>query len=278
MRRGLGPRASGLGLILTASLAPALAVADPACPPLVDPVPLGVRDAAFDAQRGACLGPEMSARVVGLATIDTPNFYGTLGGGLVLGARFLPHHRVEVGVSARAVDYTFAQDAVVIAHDVRFGPVIAHAAIGGPIAMNRDARWAAVLAWALPLTTADMDLVETAAQAAVVASVRATPRWTAHARAALLGGLARSDLGTTTRGAFLVGGDAIVRATGWLGIGLGADAQAGWRGGFDHLLVRAGFRFAIGERWRIELGAGAPLGGEERANAAVTLGVARSGD
>ena len=270
-------RRIAIALALALVLAVAPAAAEP-CPAQRDPVPVGVRDAAFDAERGACLGGELSARVVGLAVLDTADFYGTLGGGLVLAGRLLVRDRLELGVAARAVDYTFAQDAVVKANDIRFGPVIVHAAIGGDIAMQRPARWAAVLTWVLPLTTGDMDLIETAGQAAVVASMHVSPRWTAHTRAAALAGLASSEAGTTTRAAFVVGADAIVAATSWLSIGLGADAQAGWRGGFDHLLVRLGFRARLGARWRLELGAGAPLAGEERATAAVTLGVARALD
>jgi hypothetical protein len=251
--------------------------ADPCEDPTTDPVALPLRDTGFDRGRAACLRSDLSSAVSGVATIDTPRFYGTIAGALRVAGRFTRGDRVEWGFGARAVDYTFAQDAVIQATGFRFGPIDAHVAYGGSLHVTspRD-RWAVVGTIVVPFTSSTlMDTVDLAAQLAAVGTVQASPRWTAHVRVAGLAMGSSSAAGDHASAALVVGADAIARITARFRVGLGADLQAGWRGAFDHLLVRAATQRRIGDAYRIELGVGLPVGGQERIDLGVAVGVVR---
>jgi len=260
---------------LAAALAPARAAAEPAllCAARGQPVPVAVRDTGFDAGRGACLARELSIRVEGVAAIDTPEFYGTIAAAGVVGFALPITDRIELGVAAHGLRYTFTQDAVVKATELGAGPLVAHVAYAGASPDPAAARWAAIATVAIPFTDVGDGVTTIAGQLAIVRSMAVRPRWVVHTRAAVLGAIAGSAGGSTRRGAFLVGIDAVVAATGRLSLGLGADAQAGWRGAFDQFLLRPGLRVRARGRLHVELGAGLALGGRERVDAAVTLGV-----
>jgi hypothetical protein len=239
------------------------------------PVPVGVRDGGFDSERGACLTGELALRIHGIAAIDTGNFYGTLGGGFAISFRRALTDHFELGATLNGYRMTFAQDAVIKAIDGTVGPLVAHVGIGQSVHGDARAtgRSAAILAVTIPYTNVGGEVTELAAQLAGIRSMALSPRWVFHARAALLGWFAGSAGGTSNRFALIMGGDAVVAATGRLSFGLGADAQAGWRGAFDHVLVRPGIRIRVKGGARLELGAGLTLAGRERVDAAVTLGL-----
>ncbi len=56
---------------------------------------------------------------------------------------------------------------------------------------------------------------------------------------------------------------------------LGADVQAGWYVGLDHVLVRAGTQVRFGPAWRGVAGVGVPVAGDERTTVVVDLGIVR---
>lgn len=265
-------------VVIGAGLTAATAAADPQaliCSARGEPVPVALRDGGFDAGRGACLTDEVAVRIQALAAIDTGNFYGTLGGGFAVAFRRTVTDRVELGLTVNGYRATFAQDAVIKVTDGGAGPILVHVAIGQSVHGDGSptGRSAAVLAVSIPYTDVGHAVHGVAAQLAALRSLTLSPRWAFHARAALLGWFAGSAGGTTHRFAWIMGGDAVVAATGRLSFALGADAQAGWRGGFDQFLVRPGMRIRVHGGTRIELGGGLRFGGEERIDAAVTLGV-----
>ena len=239
-----------------------------------DPVPLGLRAGGFDAPRSACLRGDFDARVTAHALVDTPDFYGTLGGDLAIGVRLVEGAHFEWGAGFQLLDVTFAQTAVVTQTETSYGPLTLHAATGAPV--SDRVRATALVRAELPFTRAVSDTSAAGAQLAGLVAYRAHPFVTVHGRAALLGWYAASPGGTTTRGAALVSADAGVRALAWLEAFAGLELQGGWhRDGVDHLAARAGVHWRIRGPWRVDVGALAPLAGAERTDLVFTLGVRR---
>ncbi|MCE9579842.1 MAG: hypothetical protein K8W52_42385 [Deltaproteobacteria bacterium] len=266
--------------IAIASLVIALgsaAHAGPCDDALVEPLGLGVRDARFDRGISPCVRDELGASVDGGATIDTPGFYGTLAGALRLDGRIALDLRIELGVAARVLDATFVQTAVIKVTELGYGPLEAHVSYGDDASFRgRPLRWAAIALVDVPWTQESQATRSGGAQLALAATWALSPRWTIAARVAGLGWYASSLAGVTGRAAGALDGEAIVRAARRVALGLGIDAQAGWYGaGLDHVLVRIGARVRVAARWRLELIAGAPIAGAERADVTFTLGVRR---
>lgn len=252
--------------------------ADGVCGDAIDqPIAVPWRDAGFDAAPGACPVADVALAVRGRALIDTPAFYGTLGGDATLAVRQRAGAHVAWGLAARAIDVTFIQNAVWTIVAPTVGPLVAHGSYGVDLRLaDRPLRLAALGQLALPFTRTDVDGSTGAAQLAGLASWRAGARWRAHARVAALGWYGRAVTGTSTRAAALAAIDLGWRARRRLSLDVGVDAQLGWyRGGLDHLAVRVGAAWRLARCWRLGVAAGAPLAGVERQDAAVTLGVAR---
>jgi hypothetical protein len=252
------------------------AFADDACDEsAADPVPVPVRAGGFDATRSACLRSDLDVRVGGHALIDAPAFYGTLGGDLQLGIRFVEAigPGFEWGVAARVVDLTFAQTAVVTATGAAYGPLSVHGAISGSLPAGMVAT--GLVRFEVPFTRSVLDTSAAGSQLAGLIVIPAVDRVHLHGRAGLLGWYAASAGGTTTRGAAVVSMDASVRTVPWLYAVVGGEVQAGWYGGFDHAAARIGAHWRVRGPWRVDLGALAPVAGDERLDLAVTLGVRR---
>ncbi len=265
-----------LALAVIAWAAPA--AADGVCGDAIDqPAAVPWRDAGFDGGRGACPVADVGARVGGHALIDTPGFYGTLGGELALALRQRAGAHLAWGLTARAVDVTFVQNAVWKIVEPSYGPLLADGLYGVDATLaGRPLRLAGWAQLALPFTRGDVDGSTGAAQVAGLASWQARARWRVHARLGGLGWYGRAVTGTSTRAAALASIDLAWRARRRLAVDVGVDAQLGWyRGGLDHVAVRAGVAWRLARCWRLHGAVGAPLVGVERQDLAVTLGVAR---
>jgi hypothetical protein len=266
--------------VLTLVLATGAAAADPCEEHIDDPVAVPWRESGVDAARGGCLHADLSAVTRGHAVIDTPNFYGTLGGELTIAIRLLESSGFEWGVALRAVDGVFVQNAVLTVDEVGYGPVSGHIALGDrselagkPLARALYARLE------LPFTRSRLDGSTGALQVGAAATWLAAPRLRVHGHAALLGWYASSTGGRDGRAAFMTSVDAAYRAVRSLSIAAGADVQVGWYGwGLDHVAVHAGAHWRVKGLWRAELAAGAPLAGTERTDLAFTVAVRRDLD
>jgi hypothetical protein len=250
-----------------------VAHADVCDDPIADPVPVALR--GFDATHAACLRADVDVRLGAHALIDTPGFYGTLGGGLQIAIRFLESFGLEWGATVEVVDLTFAQTAVVTATDATYGPVSIHAALGRRVGERLHV--AGLMRVEIPFTRSALDASSGGAQAAGLATYAATDRLAVHGRAAALGWYGTSAGGTTARAAALLSTDAAVRTWWWLDASAGLELQSGWYGlGLDHLALRIGTHAHLGAGpWRLDLGALIPLAGTERTDLAFTLALLR---
>ncbi len=274
------------GLVALLALAPGARPAradapgdEPACADSIhDPIGIGVRDAGLDLGRGACGRDEVRIRLGGRAAIDTPAFYGALGGGLSIDARFT-RAAWEWGVGADVLDVTFAQNAVIKATMSRLGPIHVHlartGAVPGRVGQRLRGRWALALAGWLPYSEDDLDLAGGGGQLGATLSVVPQRRLTLHVRTHALGWITGSLAGRTRATAVAAGADLVVNTWSWLDLGAGVDAQAGWRGGFDHLLVRLAGHWRVFGPFRGELGGALRLIGDERTDLVIIAGVRR---
>lgn len=253
-------------------LARGVAGAEPCADAVADPTPTPVRDAGLDAQRSACLRDEVSATLNTHALIDTPGFHGVLGGDLALGGRFA-WKRFEFGGRVRVVDYAFVQTAVTKATETRLGPVGISAAYGDRL--SERAVFAVVLVGELPYTRDDMATVRAAGELAVAVTGQLSERWLLHARFGVIGATATSDGGTARQLGLRAGTDVAWWARRRISLHAGLESQAGWNGGLDAVMLRAGVQFRPTCRWRGRVGIGVPRGGNERTTAIVELGIAR---
>lgn len=263
-------------LVIAAILAaPAPARAEDICADsIVDPVAVPVRPGGFDLTRSACLRADFQSRIGAHALIDTPDFYGTLGGDLFIGVRFLEEMGLEWGATIRVVDVTFAQTAVVSATETTYGPISVHGAVGKP--QSEAFHLGGMLRVELPFTRAVGLPTSSGAQLAGLVTYAAHERIALHGRAALLGWFGTSAGGTDLRGAGVLSADASVRTLRWLRASAGLELQAGWyRSGVDHLAARVGAHWRIKGPWRVDLGVLMPIAGEERTDVAFTVGVLR---
>ena len=241
---------------------------------IVDPVAVPVRAGGFDQTRSACLREDVETRIGGHALVDTPDFYGTLGGDLFVGIRFLEDSGFEWGATIRLVELTFAQTAVLTATETAYGPISLHGAIGE--AQSENLHIGGQLRVELPFTRAIGQPSTAGAQLAGLATYRAHDRVAVHGRAAMLGWYGASVGGTDLRGGLLVSTDASVRTVSWLHAAVGLELGGGWyRSGVDHLAARLGAHWRVFGPWRVDLGALVPLAGEERTDVAFTLGLRR---
>jgi len=244
---------------------------------LIDPVVTPLRDAAIDAQRSACLRSDLSLHLPVTALIDTPGFHGEIDGALQIGGRLVVRDKLELSASVRSVRYAFVQNAVNKATNTQAGPLVLGAAYGR--------RWgvsAVAIAGALevPYTRDNLDTAHLTGSLTAITTNRITRQTTLHARLGFVGARAWSLGGSTGRMAFRAGADLVRRVGYRWSFDLGAELQAGWYDGFDGTTVRLGAQRVFGERGRYRgmLGIGLPIGGDERTNAIIDLGVIRDLD
>ena len=258
-----------LGILL---LMTRTALASPCEDAVIDPAATPLRDASLDAQRGGCLRDELAAAITTHALIDTPGFHGVVGGDLALAGR-IAWRRFELGARVRVVDYAFVQTAVTKVTATRLGPLGISAAYGGRL--GERAVVAVVLAGELPYTRDDMATLHAGGELAAVVTGEVADRWLVHARLGILGAVAASDAGSTTRLGLRAGADVAWRVRPRLSLHAGAETQAGWFGGLDTVLARSGLHVRFARALRGRIGIGVPLAGNDRTTAIVELGIAR---
>jgi len=246
---------------------------DPCRDPILDPVATPVRDVAIDAQRGACLRDELSGGLLASALIDTPGFHGVLGGELRGGARMRIGRAFELGLGVRILRYQFVQNAVNKVTAFSLGPVTLGGAWAGRL--GGGARVALAGTLELPATRDQQDTTHVSGALTAVVSAALTERTVLHARLGVVAATASSSGGATHRLGLRAGAD-LARAFGRrLSLAGGADVEAGWYGGLDHVNLRIALHLRLTGPWRGQLGLGLPVGGEERTNAIFALGALR---
>jgi len=233
---------------------------------LIDPVATPLARGGLDAQRGACPRSLVMVGTGGSALIDTPGFHGEIDGVVSIGLRRRVGDHVELGLSV-GQRYVFVQNAVNTASEWQTEPFVLTAA------------WAWTPSFAL-VGAAEVpgsrgtDTIHVAGSLTAIASLPVGDRTHLHARLGMVGDRAWSLAGTTGRLAFRAGTDVVRRLGDRWALDLGADVQAGWFDGFDAVVARAGVQRRFGRVVRGVFGAGAPLGGGDRRNVVVMLGVA----
>lgn len=246
---------------------------DPCRDSILDPVSTPVRDAAIDAQRGACLRNQLGASLLAGALIDTPGFRGVLGGALRVDGRMRIGSSVELTLGVRFFRYLFVQNAVNKVTNVDTGPVTVGGAWAGRL--GDGARIALAGTLEVPATRYEQDTTHVGGELTAVVSAALTERTVLHARLGAVAATASSAGGRTNRLALRAGAD-LVRPFGRrLTVAGGADMQAGWYGGLDHINVRLALQLRLSGPWRGQVGFGIPVGGAERTNLIVHLGVLR---
>lgn len=244
--------------------------APPCDQPILDPVVTAVRDAKLDLQRSACMRQQVTAGINAHALVDTPGYHGVLGGDLTLAASTIIGKAHELSAELRVIDYAFVQDAVNKVTHTGFGPLVLGAAAGKPISPHANA--ALSLRVEMPATRGDSDTLRSSAQLAGLVTGLLSPHVALHGRLATLGSVASSEGGTTKQLAFAAGLDLAWLARPTVALHLGADMMGGWQAGFDHLLARTGVHWRPRRyTWRMRLGVGLPVAGDERTNAIVDL-------
>jgi len=266
-------------LTLTLTSLPGLARADeppedmtPCQDPLIDPIVTPVRDAQLDAQRSACMRNDITAGLRAHALVDTPGFHGVLGGDLELGRHIVIAKAHELSAAITFVNYTFVQTAVNKITHTGFGPVVLGGAAGK--AIGTGARAAVSLRFEVPFTHDGSDTVRSSAQLLGLVSASLSPRITLHARLGSMTRVASSLGGETYRLAFGAGSDLVWHPRTRLALQLGLESMAGWDGGLDHVLARAGVQWRMrGGAWHLRAGAGVPIAGNERTNAILDVAI-----
>jgi hypothetical protein len=264
------------------ALAPGRALADPcAADPgaiATGPLQLGFFDGDVARPRRACPRSEVGMSFGGRALIDSRNFYGTVGAGLLFGGSYRYSEEGEVFAAIEAVQVRFVQSAVF--KTTRLG--LGDTSIG---AAHRvvDLGGATVAATGrLTLPTA-VGLYENAWPFAVDLGAafawRPASRLGIHGHVGFIGAAAmgRGDPAPRLGVQALAGVD--FRVFEWLALVLDVGSQHGWAAAVDQVTVAPGLRAALGRRFGLEVGAMVPVAGATRADAAFALrGSWRFGD
>ncbi len=255
---------------------PAAATEDFCADAVHDPVALGLRDGGFDAGVGACVRDQVFARTLAHAIIDTPGFYGQLGGELTIGASFIVTRGLQLGFGFRGVDFQFAQNAVSKATDLGYGPLALHLKASSNLELgNRPVYGALYFQLAMPYTSAELQTVAVGGQLTGLLSFPVARSWLVHSRFGLVMGSTSSGGGTTLRAAGRGGADLNWNIRSWIDVAAGLDFQGGWFRSFDHAMAKVAAHWRVRGRWRVETGIGVPFVGQDRTNGIFTLGLSR---
>jgi len=184
---------------------------------------------------------------------------------------------IELELGARVLDYRFAQNAIVTRTETSLGPIFAAVTqtfrtkwLGLPVA------WAPSLRIDVPRTDTGYEITTFAATPALLATTGPSEQFRFHARLAALLFSASPPSGVYSQFAGALSLDSTYRPSWWFATSLGVEAQSGWHGPFDHLLLRGTIRFALGRNNRLDIAAAAPVFGEERTTLLLQLGFSRA--
>ncbi len=243
------------------------------CKALLAPSGISLRDTGFDQNRVACAFDGYSAGVRAQATIDTPNFYGTLGASLMLDYHWVNISGFEFSLSARAADYRFAQSAVFTDGDLQAGPL--SFGVLRPLKKrwwNIPTRVGHSLRFDIPRTNLADNSVTVSASPSLLATLMPSSNFHVHGRISALLWSVLPEAGADSRAALLTSLDASYAPASVFSLVAGAELQGGWYGlGLDHLQGRAGLRFGVGSG-AIELSAASVVAGSERSDLVAWIG------
>lgn len=247
------------------------------CRASLAPSSLALRGSGLDLNRVACGVDGFNLGTRALATIDSPEFYGTLSGSLFVDYRMLHESGFEFSVGARLVDYNFTQSAVFTDAELAFGPV----SLG--VLHPQQRRWwgqpvvtSVALRFEVPLTHTGGQPLTVAASPAFFLTMMPFSTLHVHARAAGLLWSVLPESGPDSRSALLVSSDVAYAPFSHFAVTAGTEVQGGWYDfGLDHLLVRAGVRAVLGQDSAIEVSAAIPFYGADRTDLVVWLGYRR---
>ena len=246
--------------------------------PFTGPIELGLREAGLGAPRSPCAAREVFARVDGGATVDRPEFYGTIAGALHVGVRWpvALEDRLELSAEAWLADWRFAQNASIKATELTYGPLAVgvHWQLPEFRALGTPVSYANTVRVVLPGTRIGVEGDRGALEYGAHVGLRPR-RWLSLGLHG--GGLTQlteaEDGGTSSHWQFFVGSSAGLAPADWFALIVGLELADEWHGqDRDHLLVRGGLRFFVGRAGIVELGAGLPFGGVERTDLIVQLG------
>lgn len=247
---------------------------------VMDPPALAWRESGVDATRPACLHADLGLTLGARIVLDEDNFYGSIAGGATIAVRSLESDRFEWGISLRALDGVFVQNAVLKVTDLGYGPLGAHVAVatrGRAFGVPR--RSAHYLRLELPYTRSRLDGSSGAAQLGHASTWLLTGKLQFHGHVALLGWYASSTAGRDARSSLSASADVGWLAISWMTVFAGGDAQLGWYGWTSPVLAaRLGLHARVKGLWRVETALGRPLLGDERADFHFNLGLRRDLD
>lgn len=261
-------------LVGLVAMAPDVHADDAPCRATLAPSALSQRDTGLDRNRVACGVDGMSIGTRAHATIDTPNFYGTLTASLFLDYQWLHTSGFEFSLGARLIDYRFAQSAVFTEGDFALGPI----SVG--VLRPRRTRWwgqpvvsSHAMRLEIPGTNSSDESLAVAASPQLLVTMMPSSRLHLHGRLAALLWSVLPESGADSRAAVLASADVAHTPLSRIAVTAGLEAQAGWYGlGLDHIQVRGGWRFRIGEAGALELSAASALAGAERSDLVFWLG------
>lgn len=248
--------------------------ADAPCRASLAPSSLSQRDTGLDQNRVACGVDGMSIGTRANATIDTPNFYGTLTASLLFDYQWLHASGFEFSVGARLLDYRFAQSAVFTEGDFALGPI----SVG--VLRPRRTRWwgqpvvsSHAMRFEIPGTNLSDESITVAASPQLLVTMMPSSTLHVHGRLAALLWSVLPQSGADSRAALLASTDIGYAPLSFVALAAGVEAQAGWYGlGLDHLQVRGGWRIPVGEERAIEISAAKSVAGTERSDLVFWLG------
>ncbi len=244
------------------------------------PVELGVREAGLGAPRSPCRERSIFARLAGGATIDPPDFYGTLAATTQLGVRWPIAWLggLELSADAFLVDARFAQNASLKATELSYGPFALGVLWAGRFRLlGVPVAFAPALRVIAPGSRVGVEGDRGGAELALHLGLRPRRWLSLDAHASALAWLFEGKGGGTDHfaQASFAAGAGLVLAD-WLAVLAGAEIATGWYdNGVDHVLVRGGLRFTSRRAGAFDLGVVAPVAGSERADLLVLLGWSR---
>lgn len=238
------------------------------------PLQVGFFDGDVGRPRRVCARSELALAGGGSAILDTPNFYGSLGGGAQLQGSWAIAADAELFAAIEAVHFRFVQNAT-LTHTY-LGPGLT--SIGGTWRRAGTENLAVATTARLTLPTA-FGLYRNAWP--VAADVGAAFQWIVHPMLSAHGGfggvgmgaLGGADPGLRLGFQLLAG----VEVRPWERLSLVADVSTllGWADAVDQLTAAAGLRGDIGWGFGVEAAAMLPLAGSTRTDFAGALRISR---
>ncbi len=232
------------------------------------PVVAGLVDGDLGRGRRVCGRDELGWTAGALLTVDTPNFYGHIVGGLTLDGSWRVQDRTELFATLEAIRY----DTVISALSSGYLG-LGHTSIGaaqrlndGPIAFGLNGK--VVLPTALGLYRHSRPF---AADLGLAGAWQGTGAFRLHGQVGLLTSAAASRGPTQARlGVCAVLGTELRPGKVFAAV-VDVASSFAYTSAVDAVAIAPAVRFSDGKRWGLELGATVPLAGRERALATVDL-------